>query len=82
MKRTRTPLKRGFICEASPSGKCSHREHLTSVRTAHEINKTEVARIMENVPKIPYVKCFDKWIQITAEQAEKFKKSNMIIKYI
>ena len=82
MKRIRIPLKRGFICEASPSGKCSHREHLTSVRTAHELNKAEVARIMEYTSKIPYVKCFDKWIKISAEQAEKFKKCNMIIKYI
>lgn len=81
MKRTRIPLKRGFICEASPSGKCSHREHLTSIRTAHELNKAEIARIMEKAPKIPFVKCFDKWIQITAEQAENFKKCNMVIKW-
>lgn len=73
MKHVRTPLKRGFICEASPSGKCSHRDHLTTVRTAHELNKEEVARIMENAPKIPYVKCFDKWIRITPEQAGQFK---------
>lgn len=73
MKHVRTPLKRGFICEASPSGKCSHRDHLTTVRTAHELNKEEVARIMENAPKIPYAKCFNKWIQLTPEQAEKMK---------
>lgn len=73
MKKTRTPLKRGFICEASPSGKCSHRDHLTTIRTAHELNKTEIARIMENAPKIPYAKCWDKWIQLTPEQAELMK---------
>lgn len=73
MKRNRIPLRRGFICKASPSGKCSHRDHLTTIRTAHELNKEEVARIMENAPKIPYAKCFDKWIQLTPEQAEKMK---------
>ena len=73
MKHVRTPLKRGFICETSPSGKCSYREHLTAIRTAHELNKEEVARIMENAPKIPYAKCFGKWIQLTPEQAEKMK---------
>lgn len=80
MKRNRTPLKRGFICEASPSGKCSHRDHLTTIRTAHELNKAEVARIMENAPKIPYAKCFDKWIQLTPEQAEKMK-NDLTIEY-
>ena len=73
MKRNRTPLKRGFICKASPSGECSHREHLTAIRTAHELNKEEVARIMKDAPKIPYAKCFNKWIQLTPEQAEQFK---------
>ena len=73
MKRTRIPLKRGFICNASPLGECSYREHLTAIRTAHELNKKEVARIMENAPKIPYAKCFDKWIRLTPEQAEQFK---------
>ena len=79
MKRTRTPLKRGFICEASPLGKCSHRDHLTTIRTAHELNKEEVARIMKNAPKIPYAKCFDKWIQLTPEQAERMKNDLTII---
>jgi hypothetical protein len=73
MKRNRIPLKRGFICEVSPSGKCSHREHLTSIRTAHKLNKAEVARIMKNAPKIPYAKCFDKWVQITPKQAKEMK---------
>ena len=73
MKRNRIPLKRGFICEASPSGKCSYREHLTAIRTAHELNKEEVAHIMKDAPKIPYAKCFGKWIQLTPEQAEKMK---------
>ena len=79
MKRTRTPLKRGFVCEASPSGNCSHRNHLTAIRTAHELNKEEVKRIMENAPKIPYAKCFNKWIQLTPEQAEKMKNDLTII---
>jgi hypothetical protein len=79
MKRTRTPLKRGFICEASPFGRCSYKEHLTAIRTAHELNKEEVARIMENAPKIPYAKCWDKWVQITPEQAEQFKNDLTII---
>lgn len=73
MKRNRIPLKRGFICEASPSGKCSHRDHLTTIRTAHELNKEEVARIMKDVPKIPYAKCWDRWIRLTPEQAESMK---------
>jgi hypothetical protein len=73
MKHVRIPLKRGFICEASPSGKCSYREHLTAIRTAHELNKEEVGRIMRNAPKIPYAKCWDKWIQLTPEQAEQMK---------
>lgn len=75
----RTPLKRGFICEASPSGKCSYREHLTAVRTAHELNKEEMAHIMKDAPKIPYAKCFDKWIRLTPEQAEKMKNDLTII---
>ena len=79
MKRTRTSLKRGFICEASPSGKCSYREHLTAVRTAHELNKEEVVHIMKDAPKIPYDKCWDKLIQLTPEQAEQMKNDLTII---
>lgn len=79
MKHVRTPLKRGFICKASPSGKCSYREHLTAVRTAHELNKGEVARIMETAPKIPYAKCFDHWVRLTPEQAESMKNDITIV---
>lgn len=78
MKSKRKPLKKGYVC-TSTGTHCSYKTHIEAVRTAHELNKEEVERIMKNAPKIPYAKCFDKWIQLIPEQAERMKNDLTII---
>lgn len=78
MKRTRVPLKKGFVGSSTDNYK-SRREHIDMLKVAHEINKAALNEIMKDAPKVPYAKCFDHWVRLTPEQAESMKNDITIV---
>lgn len=56
-------------------------EHHNALRVFHEENKENIAKILANIPKKYFVKCFGKLIQITEMEAEMLKRSQLVITY-